>query len=128
MGISIPLIIVTTFTIISLITVLLADIFRNKLEKKIDEEILPTLIETVVFSEVTVSVLFLLYITSYLFGEQITPFITSMETTVGSYIGLAALMIATVIEFIVLLWLGKKIGEDIREYDLYNKEHKNESK
>lgn len=128
MGISIPLIIVTTFTIISLITVLLADIFRNKLEKKIDEEILPTLIETVVFSGVTVSVLFLLYITSYLFGEQITPFITSMETTVGSYIGLAALMIATVIEFIVLLWLGKKIGEDIREYDLYNKEHKNESK
>jgi hypothetical protein len=128
MGIGIPLIIMTSFTIISLITVLLTDIFRSKLEKKIEEEVLPTLIEIVVFSEVTVSMFFLLYITSYLFGEQITSFITSMETGISSYIGLATLMIATIIEFIVLLWLGKKIGEDIREYDLYNKEHGNESK
>lgn len=128
MGISIPLIIMASFTIISLITVLLTDIFRSKLEKKVEEEILPTLIEIVVFSEVTVSMFFLLYITGYLFGEQITSFITSTETTASTYIGLATLMMATVIEFIVLLWLGKKIGEDIREYDLYNKEHGNESK
>ena len=105
------------------ITTVLADLFREKLEKKINKDILPTLIEAVCLSEVTVAFLLLLHVTSTFFGQLLVPFINGETSGVAPYIYLFLLMAAIVAEFLFILWIGRIIGEDVGEYTLYKKEH-----
>lgn len=105
------------------ITSVLADLFRERLERTINKDILPTLVEAVCLSEVTVAFLLLLHVTSTFFGQLLVPFINGEASGIAPYIYLALLMTAIVAEFLFILWLGKIIGGDIGEYTLYKKEH-----